>query len=387
MVRARTTPGPGRPRLVEDGAAVEVVLDGAARRFHAIWLRDNAPEPGTRHPDNGQKLITVLDLPPQTRIAEAQWAKGRLRVRFTPEDLTADFDPDWLAAHAYDAPGPAPPGWTPPHITLWDAAIAEALPVLDFETVRAEEPARLKWLGLIRRFGFARLRNAPTTDGAALDIARLAGFVRETNYGRAFDVRTEARPANLAFTALGLPPHTDNPYRDPPPGLQVLACLRSAVEGGESILVDGFAAARRLAWEDPEAFRRLARYPARFEYAGEAGVRLQAKAPMIGLGVDGELTALRVNARSAAALTDVPYEEMAGFYRAWRSLAEMFERHDLRLRFSLAPGEAMVFDNLRVLHAREAFTSSGARWLQGCYVDRDGLYSTLAAAETEGRMR
>jgi alpha-ketoglutarate-dependent taurine dioxygenase len=36
-----------------------------------------------------------------------------------------------------------------------------------------------------------------------------------------------------------------------------------------------------------------------------------------------------------------------------------------------------------VLHARKAFSSSGTRWLQGCYADKDGLLSTLATIEEE----
>ena len=35
-------------------------------------------------------------------------------------------------------------------------------------------------------------------------VAALFGFVRETNYGKWFEVRTEVNPANLAYTGLGL---------------------------------------------------------------------------------------------------------------------------------------------------------------------------------------
>ena len=33
--------------------------------------RDNAPDPQTRSPGNGQRLITILDIPADTRVAEA----------------------------------------------------------------------------------------------------------------------------------------------------------------------------------------------------------------------------------------------------------------------------------------------------------------------------
>ncbi|MDN5786635.1 MAG: TauD/TfdA family dioxygenase [Pseudorhodobacter sp.] len=40
-------------------------------------------------------------------------------------------------------------------------------------------------------------------------------------------------PTNLAYTGLGLQAHTENPYRDPAPTVQVLYCVESPVAGGE----------------------------------------------------------------------------------------------------------------------------------------------------------
>lgn len=48
------------------------------------------------------------------------------------------------------------------------------------------------------------------------------------------------------------------------------------------------------------------------------------------------------------------------------------------LTFRLTPGDCLIFDNTRLLHARTAFEQSGARHLQGAYADLDGLASTLA---------
>lgn len=371
-------------RLLDGGAAVEVVLQGEPRRFHALWLRDNAQDAATRSPTNGQRLITLLDIPRDTRIAEAAWAEGRLNLRFEPEGKVVAFDPDWLLARVYDKPAPAAAGWTGSHITRWDAGLSGRVPMENYSDVCADKAARLRWLKAIQRHGFARLTGVPTTPGVPGDVAALFGYVRETNYGRLFDVRAEVNPSNLAYTNLGLQAHTDNPYRDPPPGLQILVCLENSVEGGESIVVDGFEVAARLQAQSPRGFDLLSRYCARFEYAGAEGVRLRAKRPLIELGPDGELIAVAFNNRSAAAFTDIPYDDMAGYYAAYRRMAELVDDPTLAVRFKLAPGEAFIVDNLRVLHARDAITSSGQRWLQGCYADRDGLLSTIAALEEEG---
>lgn len=371
------------PTLIDNGAALLVELGGTPRRFHAIWLRDNAQDPATRSPGNGQRLITLLDIPEDTRIAAAEWLDGRLEVRFEPEGKTVAFEADWLAAHSYDREETRGAGWTGEGITRWDAGLSGTVQAADYDEVRANPAARLDWLRTIRRYGFARLSGLLITDGIPAEIAALFGYVRETNYGRVFDVRAKVDPNNLADTNLGLQAHTDNPYRDPAPGLQILACLRNDVEGGETIVVDGFEVVARLRAEMPEGFALLAGHSARFEYAGTRDVRLCSKRPLIELGPDGELLAVRFNNRSAAPFTDVPYGAMAGYYRAYRRMAELIDDPALAVRFRLAPGEAFVVDNLRVLHARSAITSSGSRHLQGCYADKDGLLSAIAVLEAQ----
>ena len=68
---------------------------------------------------------------------------------------------------------------------------------------------------------------------------------------------------------------------------------------------------------------------------------------------------------------------------AARTLAQPGRQLNLRL----APGDCLVFDNTRVLHARTAFSlnpGSPERHLQGCYADLDGLASTLAVLSRSG---
>jgi hypothetical protein len=48
------------------------------------------------------------------------------------------------------------------------------------------------------------------------------------------------------------------------------------------------------------------------------------------------------------------------------------------MRFSLEPGDCIVFDNTRIMHSRTGFTATGRRHLQGCYADIDGAESTEA---------
>ena len=49
----------------------------------------------------------------------------------------------------------------------------------------------------------------------------------------------------------------------------------------------------------------------------------------------------------------------------------------------LRPGDCLIFDNIRNLHGRTAFTSAGGRHLQGCYADLDALANSLAVLECQ----
>jgi len=361
--------------------------DGAPLRFHAIWLRDNAWDSATRSPGNGQRLIALRDIPADTRIASAVVAGKHLTVHFAPEGKSVDYDIAWLRAHVYDRAAPKAPGWVAATTTTWDSSLMNAVPIGDFSAVKSDAHALRDWLFQIRQYGFGKLVGGPIAPGALLQVAKLFGYVRQTNYGVFFEVRTEVNPTNLAYTGLGLQAHTDNPYRDPVPTMQILYCLENSAQGGENMVVDGFKAAQRLRDDSPAGFDLLTRHCARYEYAGEAGVCLRSRRPMIELNADGELVAIRFNNRSTAAITDVPFEQMADYYAAYRRLGEIIDDTAMEVTFKLAPGECFIVDNTRVLHARKGYSSSGKRWLQGCYPDKDGLLSTLAALEMQQGLR
>ncbi len=364
------------------GTHLALTTDQGRHRFHAIWLRDNACDAETRSPGNGQRLITLQDIPAGTRIAAAEVRNTTLSVTFEPEGKTVDYALDWLLEHSYDRPLRDVRGWTAAEIETWDAALNAGVPSAAFEAVRTKPAAKHAWLADVARYGFGKLTGGPVEDQALMKVVDLFGYVRETNYGRHFEVRTEVNPTNLAYTGLGLQAHTDNPYRDPVPTVQVLYCLESSAAGGENMVVDGFRAALRLREENPAWFDVLSRYCARFEYAGSEGVVLRSRRPMIELAPDGELIAIRFNNRSAAATTDVPFEGMESYYEAYRRLGEIIDDPAMEVTFRLEPGECFIVDNTRVLHARKAYSGTGTRWLQGCYADKDGLLSTLAALQT-----
>lgn len=306
-------------------------------------------------------------------------------MTFTPDGKTSRFPAKWLRDHAYDCVVEKDTGWLSAEVEPWRNELSRAVPCETFERLSSDRAALGQWLAAVRHYGFAKVSGGPVESGALLGVAALFGYVRETNYGKWFEVRTEVNPTNLAYTGLGLQAHTDNPYRDPVLTMQILYCLENSADGGESMVVDGFAVALKLRDESPRGFDLLSRYRARFEYTGAAGVRLLSRRPMIELSPDGELIGVRFNNRSTAPIVDVPYDDMADYYAAYQRFAEIVDDPAMAVSFKLEPGESFIVDNTRVLHARKGYSGAGSRWLQGCYPDKDGLLSTLSAIEFESQ--
>jgi gamma-butyrobetaine dioxygenase len=221
------------------------------------------------------------------------------------------------------------------------------------------------------------LREVPLADGEVARVAELFSHVRTTNYGRWFDVRAVVDPANLAYSGLGLPAHTDNPYRDPVPTLQLLHCLQSSASGGDNVLVDGFRAAAEVRRARPAGFELLASRPVDFTYADD-DTELRAAAPLIELDSLGEVRAVRCNSRSMAP-PRMSAAELVDWYDAFSLWCRLLDEPRLQVRIHLEPGDLFIVDNRRVLHGRTAYDAAGGtRHLQGCYADVDGLRSTVA---------
>ena len=349
-------------------------------RFHAVWLRDNAPDADTRSVGNGQRLIALGDIPTDIKITQAEISGDDVNLTFNDRDMAVSFGAAWLASHCYDRDHQDSSLWFNDDLKLWDHN--SDLPIARYDDIMAGGHDKMEWLDGLYRYGFAKLTDGPVESGALINVAESFGFVRETNYGKWFEVRTEVNPVNLAYTGMALQAHTDNPYRDPVPTMQILYCLENAAEGGDSIVVDGFRCIQQLMTDDPESARLLAKYCARFDYHGGAGVALKSRRPMIETTPDGEVICIRFNNRSSAAFTDIPFEDMDGFYKAYRHLEALIDDPKMQVSFKLNPGECFIVDNTRVLHARAGYTGSGNRWLQGCYPDKDGLLSTLSAMKS-----
>lgn len=356
--------------------------DGAVlAALPAVWLRYNCPCPLCLDPVSGQRLLHITDVSADIAVAEVSTGPaGSIQVLFRPDRHRAVFDREWLARYCQPARSWPPDPRTEDAKRLWSAADLGGQPTRgSWPRYLADAGYRQACQAAILRDGLLLLTEVPADPGMVVQVAASLGYVRETNYGRLFDVRAETSPANLAFTSLPIPPHTDNPYRDPVPGVQLLHCLHNAADGGDSGFVDGFHAAAALRTQDPASFATLAVTPVTFAYR-DAATELSATRPLISLDPQGRIREIRVNSRSLQPVR-LPGARAATFYAAYRAFAERLSGPGAMLTVRLRPGDCAVFDNTRVLHARTGFAREGRRHLQGCYADLDGIESAVAVGE------
>jgi gamma-butyrobetaine dioxygenase len=347
--------------------------DGAPEAIHPLWLRERCRDAATMDLKTQQRRRDPSDFDPElTIVALSQPAAGLFKVRFSDgheasfaaADILAEAE---LAANSHDCP----------EARLWDGTLAP-LPRVRWRA-DADDAERHSWLEAFLSLGFVIFEGVPTEPGTVLKVGAAFGFVRETNFGALFDVRSTPAATDLAYTAVALDPHTDNPYRTPVPGIQLLHCLVNETRGGLSTLVDGFAVAQALRAADAEAFAVLTRTPVRFKYI-DAATELTASAPPIELDVTGALKAIHFSPRLDF-VPLLPAARLESYYHARRLFDHRLRAPDFEIRFLLRPGDLVMFDNCRLLHGRTGFDpSEGLRHLQGCYIDIDGprsLYRVL----------
>lgn len=116
--------------------------------------------------------------------------------------------------------------------------------------------------------GLLLVREVPHYENAVEDMALRIGNLRDTFYGRTWDVKSVPQAKNVAYTAQYLGLHMDLLYMSDPPGFQFLHCLQNTCEGGSSLFSDGFYAACQLS---SESFFSLTRDKIAYHYrnAGE----------------------------------------------------------------------------------------------------------------------
>ena len=355
-----------------DGVAL-TWSDGRITRHHRFWLRDNCCCSRCFLALTREQLFEIVDAPADLAVAQAGQEAGGLRVVWSDGHASL-YEPGWLRAHAGDEASRQERRQARAKPALWGRDYADRLSSFACADILADDGALLSWLSALRSTGLTLVTGVPAEPEALLKPIARVGHLRETNFGRVFDVRSKPAADSAAYTSVNLPPHTDLPTRELQPGVQFLHCLVNDATGGESVFVDGFAIGEAMRLEAPDAFRILTTTPMAF-WNRDSRTDYCWNAPILALDPQGEIAEVRF-ANFLRGPIDAPEDEMAAIYDALRRFQAMAREAWFTIERRLKPGDMWAFDNRRVLHARREFDpASGARWLQGAYVDQDEVDS------------
>ena len=349
--------------------------DDVNSEFHYLWLRDNCACADCVTPLSREQVFEICDVPLDIAPSKVTIADdGRLLVTWGNDQHISRFHPGWLRSHCYSVQARAKRYKAP---KIWDKArICEQLPKHQYEQVMQDDLALLDWLRDQRDYGIALIKGVDTSVGTVAKGANRISFIRETNFGVLFDVKAKPNANSAAYTTLRLPLHTDLPTRELQPGLQFLHCLINDAGGGESRLVDGFKIADHMRQHFPAEFKALSTIAMEFRNT-DKNSDYRFSGPALVLDSKGDVVEIRL-ANFLRGPLDLPAEQVIPFYRGYRCFMTLTRQASFQFYYRLEPGDLVVFDNRRVLHARNAFDlQQGERHLQGCYVDRDELMSRI----------
>ncbi|XP_068244868.1 uncharacterized protein [Palaemon carinicauda] len=357
--------------------------DGFKTKYPYIWLRDNCQCPKCFHRTTFSRriLISELDisivpdkfkLSEDSNLLEVSWSDGHVGVYSSEWLRDRSFSEDTREMRHQLRGSPR---------TLWGSTILENLPRANFQHILQEDEALLECLIKLESLGLVIVQDAPLSQESAFELAQRLGYFRETHYGITFSVKNKVEPNNLAYTSDSLNVHTDLPFFDYQPGVQLLHCISQApCTGGDNRLVDGFSVARKLQDLDPKKFDVLSTVPVDFidHGLGEDGKPffVLAQHPMIRLNPQGDIVSISVNQMVRDSFFNIPVEMVRVWYDSMLTYYEMLGHPDNAISYKMKEGDMIIFDNQRVLHGRKGFQmTEGTRELHGCYFDWDMVKS------------
>jgi trimethyllysine dioxygenase len=343
--------------------------EGAPLEVSWMWIRDHSEDATSFDTTTKQRTTDTFSLLADQVAGAASLDGDAVRVQW-PDDTPDSILPLRLL---HDVSGRT----LPAAATLWRSLDEVQLTPIPYNDVINTDEGLAAWLADIAHFGAGMVSDAPTDMSAVDALTARIGYVRHTVFGGTWTLSSEViAHADSAYGADTLEPHTDGSYSHDGPGMQMFVCSERTGAGGESVLVDGFAAAEQLRKTNPDAFVQLSTVDVPGHYI-EDGVSLQASRPTIRLDDRGAIVQVTFNNYDRSPFVLTP-DEMRRWYEAYGALHTLISDRSSWWTRRLEPGDALIFDNWRCLHGRMAY--SGKRVFNGAYLNHEDLESALRLA-------
>lgn len=424
----RSTRRTGKPEQPPEPNLVDILVNGKSHRFSPILLRDLCQ--CSRCVDNStrQKHFATVDIPQDVGPRTVQQDEANVHITWSNDipglDESHVTSIPLSTIHNILGNGRPVQARIPLPKALWDAqTYTEETHDFDYDAYMNDETVLYRALQQLETHGLMFITSVPESEHAVESVAQRIGPLKTTFYGKTWDVRSVPEAKNVAYTSQNLGFHMDLMYMKQPPHLQLLHCIRSSAAGGASLFSDSFRAVENLARRDFADFSTLSRIPVTYHYDHVDHYYHQRRSVI-------EQRPIQVGPTSFKDFSDfakfksrqtedrlpnfstmdfvehvawsppfqgpfslasedtrrygAPQQFLSSTVRAWHTAArkfnELIHRPENVYERMMKPGECVIFDNRRVLHARRAFEVGDAgkeRWLRGAYIDKDPYMSKL----------
>ncbi|XP_017479380.1 PREDICTED: gamma-butyrobetaine dioxygenase-like [Rhagoletis zephyria] len=373
---------------VADGKYVVVQHEqknNATMKFPSVWLRDNCYCEQCFHQSSKSRRIDWDNFDTDVLALDVQVDSVAEQVTIQWSDKhVSTYDLHWLSEREFrderkqtyldEFYRPKPKHWA-------GKQFREITETFNFDDVMQTDDALRQWLEALAVRGVAIIECAPLEKTVVRQLADRVGFIRRTTYGEEFIVEAKPGAKNYAYLSHPLPLHTDLPYYEYKPSVNILHCLvQSKSEGGSNLLVDGFYIADRLRAEHPTDFHILTETLVDWNDIGSEDGRSFHniwRAPVICLDSDGNYTRINHSVPQRDSHFSVPLRSVIPWYQAYAKFVRLARRD--AFAFKTKPGDVLTFNNIRLLHGRTGYddTEQNIRYIVGAYLDWDIIYSKL----------
>uniref|UniRef100_A0A336MZN0 CSON007050 protein n=1 Tax=Culicoides sonorensis TaxID=179676 RepID=A0A336MZN0_CULSO len=360
--------------------------DKKSYEYPLIWLRDNCQCSKCFHKTSSSRTINWEKFSLNQNVKNLVHDQENRTINIEwDDDHKSEFDENWLIERNFSEENRVNylnNSYRPLKAPLWGKTdFDRILKTFAYEKVIGTDQGLFDWLDALSRNGIAIIRGTPLNRNECRRLADRVGFIRKTHYGEEFEVIAKEGTSNVAYLSSTLQLHTDLPYYEYKPGVNLLHCLvQSDSKGGHNQITDGFYVANLLKEEYPEYFKTLTSTLVNWSDIGEEnGNKFHSifRAPVIMLDYDQNFARINHSVPQRDSFFTVPLKNVNKWYEAMKMFVKLV--HDETVVFKTQPGDILTFDNIRLIHGRTEYedNTSNTRHIIGSYLDWDEIYSRL----------
>ncbi|XP_050669760.1 gamma-butyrobetaine dioxygenase [Leptidea sinapis] len=374
-------------RSVHD--VIHVDINGVKLIFPNVWLRDNCQCEQCFHVTAKSRIIDYNNFNVDTKPVKVTKNSNSLQVTWD-DGHTSKYGFNWLKLRSFSPKYQKKYNddiYRSPKIVWHGKDFYEICKKHDYKDIISSDEALHKWLNDTSVYGVSVIEKTPNSETAIDEIVKRVGFTKRTHYGEKFVVQNVTNTSNVAYLSSSLQIHTDLPYYEYCPGVNMLHFLvQTKGEGGENILSDGHYTAKYIKDNFPEDFKLLTNVQVEWSDVGEeAGNEFYKlyRAPIIEIDSNDEINRINFSIPQRGSHFPGSIEDVVPWYKALKLFFNFNKK--FAAKFKTPEGNILVFDNIRLLHGRNKYEDSenNVRKLIGAYIDWDEIYSRLRCVKVK----